>query len=305
MNIAIIDYPGALKSAVFGLSEMFLLANQLASEAVTEERFSVDILTINELGTRLSTRKKYTAVFLPPSIDHESSSQPTTVLTDWLIQRYKEGSMLCSACAGLFIIAPTGVLEGKEVTTHWQLADDFSERYPTVNLNVDKIVINDGDIITAGGMMAWLDLGLELISQLISPKVMRQLGKLLVVDTGLREQRYYQQFTPKFTHGDELILRIQRKLAVSLTESIKVAELAESFNLTERTFFRRFIKSTGIKPSEYIQRLRIQKACDLLEDTTRSFELIANDVGYEDTSACRKTFKHIIGLTPREFRNRF
>lgn len=157
----------------------------------------------------------------------------------------------------------------------------------------------------AGGMMSWLDLGLTLVETLVSPYIARQLGKLLVIDTAGREQRYYRQFSPIFTHGDSVILRAQKTIQSNYQQGKKISALANDLCLTERTFLRRFVKATGFKPSEYIQRLRIQKACNLLETTQRSFELIANDVGYENTSACRKIFVRIIGLTPRAFKKRF
>jgi len=305
MNIAIIDYPDVLKSAVYGLREMFLLANRLCAEHQFPKRFDVDIIRLDNMVEKPASGKVYTAVFLPPGMESNFYLAPLEALTNWLAAKHAEGSILCSACAGAFLIAPTGLLDGRKATTHWRLVNTLCELYPEINLNPDKIIINDGDIITAGGMMSWLDLGLELVEQLTSPHIMRQLGKLLVVDTGAREQRFYQQFSPLFTHGDDEILNAQKTLQIDYGRPVKVSALATASYLTERTFLRRFVKATGMKPSEYIQRLRVQKACDLLENTKRNFETIANEVGYEDTSACRKTFVKIMGLTPREFKKRF
>ena len=153
--------------------------------------------------------------------------------------------------------------------------------------------------------MSWLDLGLELVAQFTSPSIMRQLGKILVVDTGRREQRYYQQFTPPLTHGNETILAVQRRLQTTYQLPLKIRDIAKSCHLTERTFLRHFHRATGINPRHYIQRLRIQKACELLENTAETFARIANEVGYEDISACRKIFVRIMGLKPQEFRKRF
>ena len=305
MKVAIVDYPNALKSAVFGLDEMFVLANQLCEERGLPARIDVDIISLTKLGGVPPTGTDYEAVILPPSMLSDFYRQPSTGLKDWLRQRHHEGSILCSACAGAFIIAATGLLAEREATTHWGLANEFSDLYPQTKLNLDNIIRNDGDIITAAGMMSWVDLGLELVAQLTSPAVMRQLGKILVIDTGQREQRFYQQFSPRLCHGDKIILDVQQKLQRDYQSAIKITELANDCCLTERTFLRRFRKATGLKPSEYIQRLRIQKACDLLEDTPKTFESIANEIGYEDVSACRKTFVRILGLTPRAFKQRF
>ena len=248
---------------------------------------------------------RYEALILPPSMPSDFYLQPAPDLLNWLKKCHREGSILCSACAGAFIIASTGLLAQREATTHWGLANDFSDLHPEIRLNLKEIVNNDGDIITAGGMMSWLDLGLELVAQFMSPAIMRQLGKILVIDTGQREQRFYQQFSPRLNHGDDLILNVQQTLQRDYPRTLRIAELASTSYLTERTFLRRFSKATGLKPSEYLQRLRIQKACDLLESTPKTFELIAHEVGYDDVSACRKVFTRIIGLSPRAFKQRF
>jgi transcriptional regulator GlxA family with amidase domain len=305
MKLAIIDYPGAIKSAAYGLSEMFALANRLCAEHDESVNFDTEIIQLTAAGEIEANEKNYSAIILPPAIDNVFYLNPSNAIKNWLIQQHQRGSMLCSACAGAFILAATGLLDKREATTHWGLVGEFKQHYPAVRLNASKIMVNDQDVITAGGMLSWLDLGLELIAQFTSPSIMRQLGKLLVVDTGQREQRYYQQFSPRFTHADELILKVQQKLQSDYSKPIKISALAEFCCLTERTFLRRFFKASGLNPSEYLQRLRVQKACDMLESTQDSFELIATRVGYEDINACRKIFVRIVGLTPREFRKRF
>ncbi|MCK5662670.1 MAG: helix-turn-helix domain-containing protein [Thiotrichaceae bacterium] len=305
MNIAILNYPGALQSAVHGLNEMFSMASQLCIEHQFSRNFDVDIIKFTADQKLSLTDKTYTAVLLPPGLENSFYLEPAEMVKSWLIEKHSQGSILCSACAGSFIIASTGLLNNREATTHWGLVNTFTDHYPDVKLKANEILISDSDMITAGGMMSWVDLGLELVAQFTSPGIMRQLGKMLVIDTGQREQRYYQQFSPRFTHGDDVILNIQKKIQTDFKQSIKITELAQFCFLTERTFLRRFVKATGLKPSEYLQRLRIQKACEYLENSQHSFDVIANEVGYEDTGACRKIFVRLIGLTPGEFRKRF
>ena len=153
--------------------------------------------------------------------------------------------------------------------------------------------------------MSWLDLGLELVAQFTHPSIMRQLGKTLIVDTGSREQKYYQSFVPKLDHGNKAILKVQHYVQTHFAGAISISQLAELACLSERTFLRHFVQATGIKPTEYLQRLRIQKACDYIETSTSTFDTISMDVGYEDNSAFRKTFRKITGLTPSEFKKRF
>ena len=153
--------------------------------------------------------------------------------------------------------------------------------------------------------MSWVDLGLELVAQFMHPSVMRQLGKYMVVDTGLREQRYYQSFSPVLDHGNKAILKTQHYIHKHFNQVITIETLCSLCFLSERTFLRHFVKATEFKPTQYIQQLRIKKACELIESTSDTFETIAAAVGYEDSSAFRKTFVKIIGLTPRDFKQRF
>jgi len=298
MNIAIINYPHALQSAVHGLFELFEMANELCDGSAP---FVCNILKINQLNKHPAQD----VIILPPSLKNDFYLNPSAELLNWLTQQHNQHATLCSACSGAFILAQAGLLNGQTVTTHWALADTFAQRFEHVALDVQQILINQNNIITAGGVMSWLDLGLEIVAQHAGPSVMIQLGKNLVVDTGHRSQRYYQQFIPKRNHGDQGILQAQIFLDKHYAKKIKVAKLASIGHMSERSFLRRFAQASGFKPSEYIQRLRIQKACELLERTKKSFEAIALEVGYEDASACRKVFVRIIELTPKQFRQRF
>lgn len=305
IHIGIAHYPGVMESAVAGLKELFLLANRICSEYELEQRFECEVVFFKEDNHASPTLPDVQIVIIPPCLEGEYHKHPSSDLLSWLSSRHRQGSLICSVCAGVFILARTGLLEGRPATTHWHLADDFSQHYPEVCLESHKILINDGDIISAGGLMAWLDLGLELVAQFTHPKVMRQLGKSLVVDTGQREQRYYRTFVPKLNHGNAAILKVQHHLQKHFQQSISVPQMAEICILTERTFLRQFVNATGIKPNQYLQQLRIQKACEFLESTQETVERVALRVGYEDISAFRKVFIKITGLTPRDFRMRF
>ncbi len=306
ISIAIVAYPNCLKSTISGLEEMFFLATKLSQKYDQQPtKFHCEIITWPDFFATETKHASFNIVILPPSLDHGFNTSSASSLSEWLKTQHDQGAILTSVCAGLFLLADTGLLAHKKVTTHWALVDTFHQQYPDIELQSDAILINEGDIISAGGMMSWVDLGLELIAQQASPKLMRQLGKLLVVDTGQREQRYYQQFVPNFAHGDSNIVQIQHVIQNNSHKSIKVTDLANSANITVRTFQRRFTKATGFSPQLYIQRIRIQKSCDLLESTAYSFERIAREVGYEDVNACRKAFNKIIGLSPQAFRQRF
>lgn len=300
IKIAICEYPSVLKSAVYGFEEMFLLTNRLCRELQIDVVFEPKIISHLELP-----HEDYTAIVLPPASVGEYYLSPNIQFVTWLQEQYSRGNILAAACAGVFILASTGLIKGREITTHWALADKLMTYFPELSVNSNKILIDHGDIITAGGMMSWLDLGFELVDKYSSKRVVQKLGKTLVIDTANREQSYYQQFKPSFSHGDIAITAAQQFMHQNFFKTIFIKGLAKQVNLTERTLQRRFLKATGQNPNHYLQRLRIQKVCDYLESTHQSFEWIAYQVGYEDVSACRKVFINIMGLTPREFKKRF
>ncbi len=302
--VAIMAYPGCLLSAVHGLEEMLWMANRVCAESQQPYRFECHLLSWPP-ERHSENGGPYAVIVLPPSRERGFELKTPPELSDWLRSQHQQGSILASACAGLFLLADTGLLTHKVITTHWGLAELFQQRYPQLQLHTDDILINQGDIITAGGMMSWIDLGLELIAQFASPAMMRQVGKLLVVDTGAREQRYYQQFTPNFLHSDDMVVALQHRIHRHFAEHLTVAELAGQARVAERTMQRRFLKATGLNPLQYLQRVRIQKACDWLESSSQPFEWVAHQVGYEDAGACRKVFIKVMGLTPGDFRRRF
>lgn len=305
IKIGIINYPGAMLSAVQGLREIFLLANRICAQNGFEREFEVILLTPEDIAGGGYEDHRLQVLIMTPCLEGKYHLQPDAHLNRWMQQHHSQGAVVCSVCAGAFLLAASGILDGRPATTHWDLAERFATDYPRVKLDINKILINDGDIITAGGLMAWMDLGLELVAQFTQPQIMRQLGKYLIIDTGAREQRYYQSFNPKLDHGDRLVLKTQHHLQACFHEHISISDLPDMVHLSERTFLRRFVKATGLKPMQYLQRLRIQKACDLLEASADTIEAIAEQVGYEDTSAFRKIFIKTTGLTPKEFRGRF
>ncbi|MEM1048176.1 MAG: GlxA family transcriptional regulator [Pseudomonadota bacterium] len=301
-TIGVLAYPGAQLAAVYGLLDLFATANRLAHQnghaapqvsGLILDRF-VDAKT-----------EKLAALIVPPSLDGGAPYEAVPGLAAGIRHHHAEGAVVCSVCAGAFLLAETGLLDGRTVTTHWALADRFAETYPGPLLDIDKLIIDDGDIVTAGGLMAWVDLGLRLIDRFSGPAVMQATARFFLVDPSGREQRFYHTFQPRLDHGDAPIRKVQHWLQRRGNEAVTVPGMAAVAGLGERTFLRRFQKATGLKPSEYLQHLRVSKARDLLESSPLAFDQIAWRVGYEDSGALRRVFQKTTGLTPGEYRKRF
>ena len=311
ISIGIVSYSGCMQSAVQGLKEMFTLANDIAKQNNEENHFSVTLYNVDTLAQNTPEHSaqietpQLQVLIIPPSIVGDYYLNPDQTLVHWIKKQHQLGAIACSICTGTFILAATGLLQQRKATTHWDLTTQFINTFPQVDLDTNQILINDGDIVTAGGLMSWMDLGLEIVAQFSTNNIMRRLGKIMVIDTGQREQRYYQSFSAKLDHGDKEILVSQHYMQKNYSKPINITLLSETCLLSERTFLRRFVKATGYKPIQYLQRVRVQKACDLIETSNNTIDTISSMVGYEDSSSFRKIFVKVIGLTPKEFKNRF
>ena len=223
----------------------------------------------------------------------------------WLTDRHNDGSVLCSVCAGAFVLAETGLLAGRLATTHWTHLDELPQRFPDIRVDGDKLIIENGDMITAGGVMAWTDLGMKLVDRLLGSTIMLETARFLLVDPPGREQRYYSSFSPNFHHGDRPILNVQHWLQSNSARDANLHAMAARAGLEERTFLRRFQKATGLRPTEYCQQLRVGRAREMLEFTNQPVDQIAFSIGYEDAGAFRRVFHKVMGISPSAYRKRF
>lgn len=309
-EIGIMTYPGAQLGMIHGLSDLFQIASDL-SERHGGRSLRVSLWAREAAGFRRSFDTMPDAascpavILVPGALIKVPTPEATEPYARWLLDRHAQGATLGSVCGGAFILAATGLLAGRTATTHWLFVDSFRRRFPDVKLDADKTIVEDGDIITAGGLMAWTDLGLRLVDRFLGPSVMMETAQYLLVDPVGREQRHYSTFAPKLTHGDEAILKVQHWLQAKSGRDVSIAAMAEHAGMEERTFQRRFRAATGMRPTEYCQQLRVGKARELLEFSRRAVDRIAWEVGYEDAGAFRKVFQKLVGLSPGDYRRRF
>lgn len=295
-KVIIVAYPGAMRTAIYGLQELFDIANSLFDPE--NHLFEV---SIQEIGTK-ELLETVDVLILPPSVRGRFHEHPDPRLLNALRSQHERGTLLCSICVGAFILASTGLLDGRIITTHWGVEKTFNKLFPMVQLDVNRILIIDGSIWTAGGLMAWMDLGLEMIRRETSPSFVHQLGRHMIVDTSSREQRSFRVFQPNRNHTDEAIHMVQNYLKDHFSKSIDVPALAHLAILGQRTFLRRFKKATGMRPLEYVQHHRVQNACDLIVQSSMTVEEIAWQSGYRDISSFRRVFFRIVGMTPTSYR---
>ena len=246
----------------------------------------------------------FDAVVFPPNLTGVRG-QADTRLHSWIRQQHRNGATLCSACAGAFWLGHAGVLDGRPVTTHWALEPEFRATFPDAQLHPEHLLIDDHDVVTAGGVMAWIDLGLYLVKRWHGPETVTRTCRQMLIDPQGREQRNYRSFRPDLTHKDDAIRTLQRWMEGNIAADLTIHALARRAALSDRSLQRRFTKATGLSVSRYIQELRIEKARGLLERTTMPISEICWKVGYEDLSAFSRLFKTISGLSAGDYRKRF
>lgn len=203
------------------------------------------------------------------------------------------------------MLAETGLMDGRRATTHWAFARQLAARFPKVQLADEHMVVDEGDIMTAGGILAWADLGLTLVGRLLGPATMLATARFLLIEPPRHSQRPFAQFVPRFDHGDDAIRSSQHHIHAHAATMQGVADLADRVGMTPRTFLRRFSAATGLTPVEYLQQVRIAKAREALERTLTPVDRIAWDVGYADPAAFRKLFQKLTGLPPAAYRQQF
>ena len=314
-SIGILLYSGAKLAAVHGLTDLFEAGNYYSAKFggehpaklhVSHWRPNPDTAQLEcVFASHPHHQSQLDCLIIAPTIEIDQQTQETDNLLAWAKMQHASGAILCSVCGGAFMLARTGLLNGRSATTHWSYSEAFANRFPEVCVNSDELIIDLGDVVTAGGVMAWLDLGLKLVDRYLGPVVMVKTAQYFLADPAGRQQRFYANFSPSLHHGDKAVLRVQLWLQTILSQPVTIDRMAANAQLGQRTFLRRFQKATGLTPTEYVQHLKVQKAREFLEFTTLSIKEISWKVGYEDTGSFRKTFQQFIGLRPVDYRRRF
>lgn len=224
---------------------------------------------------------------------------------DWLKQQYARGAMLCSTCNGAFFLAATGVLDGQEATTSWFASGAFRSMFPAVKLLDERIIVDNGRTITGGATLSFQNLCVYLMEKYYGRHIGTYAAKLFLVEKGKSSQLTYSMFMAQKSHGDDEIRHIQTQIEEQAADRLVVSQLASQAAMAERTFIRRFKNATGNTPSEYIQRVKVERAKELLENDRLSVKEICYETGYEDQSYFRNIFKKYTGLTPADYKKQF
>jgi len=321
MKIGILNYKYAVATSVNGPADIFAALMRTYPVVTGKELdadFQIDFISekkgvfwrtpFSEAEQHKMTRNDvYDLVIVPAmfSTKIEEVVQNEAKIIDWLKQQYKADTELASICVGSFLLAATGLLDGKKATTNWMFADLFRKKYPQVILEDDKVIVDQGKIYTCGGAFSFTTFMIYLIEKFCGHEVAITASKILMINVHQQPQTSFSIFQFQNNHADEAIAMVQKYMEKNYNKTITMTEMAGISSMSPRNLIRRFEQATSNTPLEYLQRFRIENAKKMLENKNDGIEQIAMKCGYEDMSFFRKVFKRHVGMTPREYKDKY
>ena len=229
---------------------------------------------------------------------------PQTVI-DALRAAHARGARLLSICSGVFVLAASGLLDGRRATTHWRYAEALRLRYPRIEVDPAVLYVDEGQILSSAGSAAGLDLCLHLIRRDHGPAIANQVARRLVIPPHREggQAQFLEQPVARTESGSLSVLmdKAMRRLA----EPLPISELARMATTSERTLMRRFRSATGMSPADWLTRMRVDRARQLLETTALSIDRIATQTGFGTATTLRHHFRRKLGVSPNDYRRRF
>lgn len=264
----------------------------------------------NKYHTRDAGNAEDTRLILIPAFNSEYTDikdaiGANTGLIPWIMKQYQQGAEVASFCTGAFLLAATGLLNGRRATTHVLATYDLARNFPQIDVQPEEVVTHDGGIYTSGGATNTFHLLLYLVEKYCNREVAVQIAKLFAIDMDRDRQSYFATFLPSKDHTDPLVANAQQRMEEKYNKPATIEEIIGDIPSSRRNFVRRFKQATGITPIEYLQRTRLEGAKKLLEKTNQSISEVMYNSGYNDVKSFRQLFKKGVGLTPKEYRDKF
>jgi transcriptional regulator GlxA family with amidase domain len=315
-EIGIVDYPGAQGASILGLTDLFGIASGIALDQARSDEIALRVThwkPIDSFDANLSCvfdsaprggPQPQTLIIPPTMVNLPDPDVPAGVVS-WVRNRHAAGATLVSLCSSTFILAETGLVDGQQVATHQICAKALAKRFPKIVVDTDRRIVDHGDIITAGGFLSWVDIGLFLVDRILGVAIRAETARLVLDDPAAADARYFSGFAPPLTHGDGAVLKAQEWVHLRNGTGVSLAAMAAAAGLERRTLLRRFASATGMTPIEYCRCVRIARARELLEGGDTSQKRIARSLGYEDVASFARAFRNAVGSAPGAYRKRF
>src|SRR6266403_3086011 len=315
-EVGIVDYPGAQVACILGLTDLFAIACRIALD---QRRYAPNPIRVTHWKPIPSDAANLSCIYdsaprgtpnpqtliIPPTMVNLPDPDVPAGVVSWVCSRHAAGVALVALCSGAFILAETGFVDGLSVATHQICAEALAKRFPRIIVDTDRRIIDHGDIITAGGFLAWIDLGLFLVDRIFGPAMWAETARFVLSGPAAGEARYFTGFAPPQTHRDRAVLKAQEWVHMRDGRRVSLAAMAAVAGLERRTLLRRFATATGMTPIEYCRAVRVARARELLEGGDTSQKQIAQSLGYKDVASFARVFSKTVGSAPGAYRKRF
>ena len=317
-KVSILVPESSVMQAIADPQYLFSAANQFLLSAGKPALFEVELVGVKKqiklnngmfsvhTNRLLKEVDKTDLVFIPALFgDMTSAIAKNKTVVPWIVDQYRKGAEVASLCVGAFLLASTGLLNGKKCSTHWGYQSEFREMYPDVEVVEGGIVTEEERIYLSGGAHSYWNLLLYLLEKYTDRETAILASKYFAIDIDRDSQSAFAMFKGQKSHKDKEILKAQEYIEKNIHEKISTDELAKISAIGRRTFERRFKDATNNSVLEYIQRIKIEAAKGQFETSRKNINEVMYDVGYTDTKAFRDLFKKLTGLTPVEYRNKY
>ena len=317
-HISILVPQGAILGSVEGPRQVFTEANKFIQSIGKLSLFKIQLVgltkevkvhggkyTVNTDALVKDIEK--TDLIIIPALDGDMRQilEDNRDFIPWIVKQHHTGAEVGSLCVGAFLLASTGLVNGKKCATHWMAANDFRAMFPEVQLVEDRIITDEFGIYSSGGAFSYLNLILYLIEKYAGREIAVFMSKAFQIDIARRSQSQFMVFQGQKNHADDAVKKVQEYIESNFREKLSVDDLASQIALGRRNLERRFKKATAITVLEYIQRVKIEAAKMSLESSMENVNEVMYGVGYSDTKAFRTIFRKITGLSPVEYRNKY
>ena len=321
MRIAILNYVDAVPTCVTGPADIWYGMSRMypvLTGSELKKKIEIDFVSRQGKGLFASSFDGQKQKKLGPAVVYDLVIIPAMryekvqvvlereqVLVKWLQKQYTQGAELASICIGAFLLASTGLLTGKKATTNWLFADTFRKRFPYVELEDDKVIVDQGRLHSCGGAFSFTSFMIYLIEKFCGHEESIIASKILMINVHDLPQSTFSIFRFQHEHGDEVIKEVQGYIEKNYKRALSLEELAGRCNMSVRNFIRRFEQATTNTPLEYLQRVRIEAAKQILESKNEGIAQIASRCGYEDVDYFGKIFRRYVAMTPRAYREKY
>jgi len=305
-------------SSIIGTYKIFKRANEYALQCGKKEVFKIQLAGLSKTvnfhdglftvkpHVNISAIKKTDLIIIPAiGKKFNESLSVNRLLVEWIGRQHSRGAEVASICTGVFLLASTGVLNGRTCSTHWFAEDAFKKMFPEVRLQSGKIITDEKGIYTNGGAFSFLNLLIYLVEKYYDRQTAIYCAKVFQIDIDRNSQGAFAIFSTEKNHQDELVRKAQEIIERNPDHNFSFQQIADQLAISRRNFDRRFFTATGFTPAEYRQRVKVERAKKAFESSRKQIHEVMYDVGYNDSKAFREVFRNITGLTPMEYRNKY